>query len=306
MNKMPESLENKFARADITKADFAISKEAAILDTQGNGNMAENLRVFETPEGIKVYAGTDRGIGNKENQDRVVVNPQVSQFAVLDGMKDSRPAQILAEKIYAFPGDLRKSIREAALELQQRRINQGTCMLVAELKPGKKLSVSQFGDSGALVFDIQGKIKLSATHEVKTHTDVLEVDDLKEFGIERTSQKLLTITPKSFFSAYDDSDPYKYEDVQLEEGDTVLLFSDALWSNFSMGEISDLVMENKNFEDLFKTISETLMKKMYAEENIMSGYKEGDILNLEQRLQYYYGGECVPQKDNQSLVIFKV
>lgn len=43
-------------------ADFSETRirDATLLADQGNGDLSENLRVFETPEGVVVYAATDR------------------------------------------------------------------------------------------------------------------------------------------------------------------------------------------------------------------------------------------------------
>lgn len=301
---MSEDFGKLFARRDATVGgNFEIKKDNALLDNRGNGNLIKNLKVFETPEGIIVYAATDRGIGQTENHDRVVINASVSQFAVLDGMNSAGASQVLASKILAHPDNLEKSLNEADSELKMRRVPEETCLISAKLTPEKILKITQIGDCGAMVFDTEGKHKFSATHEIKMRVQTLPVD-MKEIGIKRNSQKLVSTSSVSFFSAYYSEKPYHYDDIQLVEGDTILLFSDALWCNFSEAEISTMIKQNSNSQDLFKKISETLMRKMLVKKSLLPARKD-DVFNLKERAQCYFGGDYFPQNDNQSLIIFK-
>jgi len=286
-------------------ADFSETRirDAALLADQGNGDLAENLHIFETPEGIVVYAATDRGIGQNENHDRVVINPNTSQFTVLDGMASAEPSQILAEKILAYPNDLTKAIEEARSVMRARQIYHGTCLISAELTPDKTLNVSQSGDCGLIAFGSDGKVKFSATRQVKMHTLPLKVD-MKDFGIQRTYQRLVDTSPVSFISV-SSGDLHDYDEVKLAEGDTVILFSDALWSNFSTDELSALVAQNRNPQDLFRRISEDLNRKMQSAATPLLS-KDDVFSSVEEKARCYYGGDHVPHSDNQSLVLPRV
>lgn len=299
---MSDNIEKIFLQPKDNKIE--IEKDSIVLADQGDGDLAENLHIFETPAGIKVYAATDRGIGNEQNNDRIVINPQSSQFTVLDGMLGPRDAQILANKILTNQNQLKKALDEAKIEMLIRRYQEGTCLISAKLTPEKILQISQVGDCGALVFGQDGKIKFSATHQVKFRSTFLDVN-MKEFGIERTEQRLLDTSPRDSISATSGS-LYYYDDMRLEEGDTVLLFSDAIWSNFSISEISQLVSQNRNPQNLFNEIAEKMKRKMHAEKNIFSGKKDEVFPSFKERAQCYYGGDYVPQSDNQSLILFKI
>ena len=309
---MPDSFEKLPARPNTesgqgvaeSRAGFEIIKNSELLADQGNGDLAENLKVFATSLGTEVYAATDRGIGKTENHDRVVINTGVSQFSVLDGMGSAKASQILAKSILTYPGDLAKSLEAAKSEMSANGVYEGTCLISARLTPKKTLKISQVGDCGAMVFDADGKIKFSATSGVRMHSTPLEVD-MKEFGIERTSQSLVDTTPAGCISGHS-GELYNYDEIQLTDGDTTLLFSDALWSNFSTKEISRLVKQNRNPLDLFKIISKELRRKMQAGNTISSNSKDDIFSSLEEKAQCFYGGDHVPQADNQSLVLFQV
>jgi len=299
---MPNNIEKIFLHSK--DKSIEVERNSAILADRGNGDMAENFYIFETPAGIKAYAATDRGIGKEENNDRVIINSSSSQFTVLDGMLGSRASQILAEKILANPDNLEKALDEAKSEMRAQRVNDGTCLVSAKLTPEKILQVSQVGDCGALVLDQNGKIKFSATHQVKFRSTALEVN-MKEFGIERTEQRLVDTSPRDSVSSTSGS-LYYYDDIQLADRDIVLLFSDALWSNFSDAEISQLIRQNKDPQNLFNKISDELKRKMSAENNIFSSKKDEVFSSFKERAKCYYGGDYVPQSDNQSLVLFQV
>jgi len=286
------------------RANFEIKKESAILADRGNGNLVENIRIFGVLKGIKIYAATDRGLGNEDNNDRVIINADSARFSVLDGMLSADASQILAKKILVNPDNLEKALDEAKSEMMARHVNDGACLVSAELTPGNILRVSQIGDCGALVLDPSGKIKFSATQQVRFRSTALEVN-MKELGIKQTSQMLIETSPRSFVSG-SSGDLYSYDDFQLTKGDTTLLFSDVIWSNFSMSEISQFIKQNKAPRDLFEKIAEELRRKMQSANNIFSSKGDDVFPSFKERTQCYYGGDYVPNSDNQSLILFQV
>ena len=155
-----------------------------------------------------------------------------------------------------------------------------------------------------MIFDPDGKIKFSALNQVKGRSTILDVN-MKEFGIERTYQRLVGTSPVSFVSS-SSGKLYNYDDIQLANGDVVLLFSDVLWCNFSQNEISELVRQNKDPEGLFRKIAEELKQKMQSANNIFSSKKDTIFSSYKERARCYYGGDYVPQSDNQSLILFQV
>lgn len=283
-------------------SNFEIRKDCALLNHCGSGDLEKNIQIFKTPEEIIVYAATDRGIGKEENHDRVIINTDVSQFTVLDGMGSAAASQILAEKIIVYPNDLKKALEEAKIEMRTCYVKEGTCLISAKLTPEKTLKVYQVGDCGAIVFGSEGTVKFSATNQVKTYSQVLEVD-MKDFGIKKSYQKLVETSPDSFISGFF-GNLHEYPEIQLVDEDIVFLFSDVLWCNFSIEELSKLVAQNKNPQNLFRTISEKLKQKMQSAD-ILSA-KKYDFPSIKEKAQCYYGGDYVPHRDDQSLVLFQV
>ncbi len=279
-------------------------KDAALLADEGNGDLAENLRVFETPEGVVVYAATDRGIGKRENHDRVVISPRVSQFSILDGMNSAEASHVVAEEILAHADAIPAALENARSALRTRRIHDGTTLITAKLTPEKTLRVAQSGDCGAIIFDASGKVTFAARRQVKFRTTTLDVD-LKSFGVKRTSQRLVdTSSVSPIFST--SGVLHDYDDVKLSKGDTVMLFSDAVWSNFSADELSQLVSQNRNPRNLFGKIAEGFRQKMRAADSLLSSVTNESLGAMSERVRHYYDCDYVPHADNQSLIIFQV
>lgn len=285
--------------------NFEVCEESAILDNEGNGNLVENRRIFRTPEGVLIYAGTDRGIGKAENHDRIIINAQMSQFTVVDGMGGDRASQVLAQKIFENPENLETAIELAQSEMKKKNINKGACLISARLTPEKILKISQIGDCGATVFDGTGKIKFNANKQITTRFNHLEVKGMEKIGVERAYQKLVEISSKNFVSS-SSAQMHTYNDFQLTEDDIVLLFSDAVLKNFSPEELSYHIANNNDSKDIFDKLSDELRKKMQAASSRFSSKADSIFSNPKERAKCYYDSDYVPQSDNQSLVVFKV
>lgn len=279
-----------------------IRKDCALLKDQGDGsgNLEKNLQIFETPKGVKIYAATDSGHGKRENHDRVIIDSVGSQFVVLDGMGSAGASQILAETILAHPNDLKGALEKAKLKMATSGIHNGACLISGHLTAENTFKVYQVGDCGAVVFDRVGHVKFSAADkkQVKMRLETLEVDIP---GVDKKSQQLVDTLPGNFISSHS-GELHGYSDIELVAGDTALLFSDAVWCNLSMNELSKLVMQHRNPQDLFRKISELLNQKMRSVDVLsQSGFS-----SYLEKAKSYYGGDYVPSVDNQSLVLFQL
>lgn len=278
-----------------------INFTAKLLEDSWDWDLAKTLNIFRTPSWLLIYAATDAGFNKEENHDRIVVSPNECRFSVLDWEASAWASHVLAQALLEFPNNLDKALTAAQVQLQQKRIHSATCLITAKLTPDNRLNVSQIWDCWALVFDRDGKIKFSAKDQVKLHSDTLSVD-MEFLGIDRTSQKLIdtsSVTTFSWISYY----PSHYDGIQLSEWDTVILFLDFLWSNFSMKELSEIVRETKEPLALFKKIADLSKRKMQSADWSMDKY---DFVSYRDKFKLFYSWDFVPHVDNQSLVVFKI
>lgn len=278
-----------------------ITTTAKLLEDLWNWDLAKTLNIFRTPNWLLIYAATDAGFQKKENHDRVVINPNEYRFSILDWEGSARASHILANALLNFPDDLDNALKKAQTLLQKSGIHNATCLITAKLTPNNRLNVSQFWDCWALIFDREGTIKFSAKNQVKFRYDTLNVD-MEFLWVTRTSQKLVDTSSVTTFSWISRS-AYHYDEIQLSEWDTVILFSDFLWSNFSIKELSRMVKETKEPLDLFKKIAELSKLKMQSADLTINKY---DFISYENKCKLYYSWDYVPHVDNQSLLIFKI
>ncbi len=288
---------------EFKKHEKEVISHNMILDSVGNGNMADNYQIFRSLSGQMIYASTDAGIGENRNDDRVIIKLSLEEFTILDGMDSSIPSKILAEVILNGQDEIEQSVRNGVESLKSENVHKGVC-LISVKKHDQTLKFKQAGDCGAMVFTSDGKIKFVAddSSQINQNITILPVD-LTDVGIERDKQSLVDTLPNNFISA-GGGNLYKHDDVRCEKGDIVILFSDFLWSNFSKRELSFIVKEYKTPEDIFKKISHVTYLKMKSEIGSALSYKGFDSLG--EKMKVYYGGDHVPQIDNQSLLLFQM
>lgn len=261
-----------------------VRTDSALLDTMGTGNLMDSMETFEV-EGVTVHAATDSG-GKSENHDRVVIQPDLKRFTVLDGSGGAGASQAYGEQILLHD-DLNEAVTEGRQAIKHHDLST---LISATLIDGNSVEVVQCGDAGALVFTRNGECKFKATEDVRW--DSWRVDITPAEYTERTVQTSMgTRSTKSLSST--SANLTKYEPVQLGSGDYVILFSDVIWSNFSIPELERIFKDSNSAEEAFMAIANQLAKKF------------NDGWDLES-MKAKYDCDFIPDQDNQSLICFQV
>jgi len=218
--------------------------------------MLTSTRVQSTSQVIRSAGVTRRGRGRETNQDVLIVESQLSLFAVLDGMGGvvggDVAARLAADAIVSFMKenavaktlqtrdllDLAIGEAAAAVYLQSKRSEHlngmGTTVVACVVECGR-LIVGNVGDSRAYLWRRGELLALTRDHSV--------VQELLDVGWLSVSEAAVSHT-KNFLTRSLGLDPVVAVDLvehALEPGDRVLLCSDGLHDVVSGNELADVL-----------------------------------------------------------------
>lgn len=280
------------------------TRESAILSDEWTGNLLLNLRVFELSNWTRVYAATDRWVWEDKNHDRIVIKSDISAIYVLDGMASTQPSQFCAEVIMGSSRDFSRIFNGTQTCLNSQNIASWLSMVWAYISEDRNLHVHQVGDCGVLVFGNDGNVKFCADNQVDFYVKTFPITrefqefllEYKQLKIVKQFQRHVDTLPKDplqwSFGSY-----HTYDPVKLQSWDTVMLFSDIVWCNFSLPELETLVRENPDTMKLYSTIAMILYRKMQLDRDQLDGIADYNL---------YYNSDLFPSTWNQSLVLFRV
>lgn len=286
-----------------------------ILDGHEGKDLFEGAVEYEFASGDRAIAATDKGVDYKDgNEDRIVVKPEESFFAVLDGVgghtHGQRAADILAEKLHGGSANVPSAVKEAEeqMALEQQRDNWGklgggACFISGRLivSEGKKFlsEVYQKGDCAILVYDIEGNI----VFESKDHTSIQEgVDE----GYIKPDQALYSpirsVVTRAVMS-HPHGELAGYEPIELKPGYRIVALSDGISDNLTPQEIWQLI-KGLNAREAMKVLSDVTTTRMINENEILSG--EHVMTKRMATGKFSDGFRSAPKPDNRALLILDI
>jgi len=289
-----------------------------ILDGKDAENLVQSMKSFEMKSGESVVAGTDKGIGYKpHNEDRIVVSTEENLVAVIDGMggmgHGELAAELLAKSISENPENIDDAVLNSIDRMKEKNVGEGGAVFIsAKLRTeagGKFLDISQLGDCKLIIIKKDGKISFESKDQSLTQTlvdaKIITADEALYHGGRATVDTAVSPDIKE-----EQRKIKKYDSVQVEEGDLVILMSDGLSDNFTPEEIAKAKTEYKLGADgLFLWLSNAADRRMREIDEIRGKTTEERTAILEKRKTdgvYSDGYKSEPKKDNRGLAIVEI
>lgn len=291
-----------------------------VLDGKEAKDLLESMRVFELESGDVVYAGTDKGInyGSHDNEDRVAISPANNLIVDIDGMggmgHGELAAEILAEEFLTSPADTNLAVEKAREKMAAQNVGQGgavfiSARIITKEQPDKSvhkfLEVSQLGDAKLIIIKKDGTVDFESKDQsyVQTLVDLEQITEDEALYHDKRHVAGEAVTPEG-----KKVEP-KSDQIKVEDGDLVLLYSDGISDNFTPGEIAKKKKKlNLSAEGLFAWLSEETGKRMRDYKKIIaSASKEPDDAYYRKKDGVYYDGyKSKPKPDNRSLAIIEI
>ncbi|MEN9560981.1 MAG: hypothetical protein RIQ56_254 [Candidatus Parcubacteria bacterium] len=217
-----------------------------ILDGENCPSLAKSMRVYVTPTGITIAAGTHIGPKRSTNADRVIVHTGADFAAAIDGIGSSmnggvRAAQLLAEAEQENPIIQRKTVNEASLAMAGKNMpsGEGACHASARIaidhKGRRWLIPNHTGDSRILV--ARNKSEIFSTRD-ETVTKALIEQGILDPKLEKT-HKLRNMITSHISSGYTKVTTDK--PIELQSGDTVCIGTDCIFNCLTNKEIASII-----------------------------------------------------------------
>lgn len=266
-------------------------------------SLVQSMQVYETPGGIKIVAGSDRGIGYKfHNEDRVAVSPGCEFVVVVDGMggegQGDKAANISIEELIRTPDDQEVGAREASKRINKECPGSGAAFISARIlrEEGKiYLEESYLGDCQLLLVR-DGEVKFVSGQ------DSYVLDLVKLGGI--TADQALYSECRNVVTGgiLQKHEKVKKERIEVQSGDRVLLMSDGISDNLTSDEIAESI-SGLSPGQAMKKISDITDQRMIKSSQIK---KEMSPEQRAQETQYPDGYKSMPRKDNRAFVIMDI
>ena len=310
-DKAPESLE-----------DTQTVVLGKILDGVGAESLYEAIHQSEFASGDKVWAGTYRGIGYKNNEDRAIISRGASFAGVVDGVGGIKDGELAARILAGSLASIPENVPYAFSLAQKTMFDKNTkgkavfasAQVVDRRKEGLRKSLKMFrvGDAKIFVFKKDGR----KVFESEDQSPVQEMVDSGDITLDESYYNLRRNEVSKVVSAIITSDPETHVDYpeelperEVEPGDMVLLMSDGISDNFTAEEIEEKIKEGLSGSELFFWLSEATDKRMkYAREIARMTPREQEALIVYRKKNGVFpdGYKTMPKEDNQTLVIMEI
>lgn len=303
-----ESMQILLSEVD-TKYKPLKNQKAETIGTDNQTTLSESVRHLISPSGNIIAAASDKGILYKDhNEDRVVVNPEIEFYAVVDGMGGYKngdvAAQIIADQLLALPDNIHSAIEKASnaidLAINQGTIidnNSGAVFISAKINrsAGKiDLEYSYVGDCALIVLNNNGGVK----HIGKKDSFV---SSMVEMEIITPDEALYHPNRSVVIKQVDrDSKDFHTEKLQISVGDRVILMSDGIDDNFTPQELA-IIVTGRTAMDAILEIDRITSLRMQNGERI--------VRNTQNRTDsgvFSDGYKSEPKCDNRSIIIIDI
>lgn len=302
---MPNKYESAFGPVVEDHPESEIQqKNYEIIGGNEAESLADSMREYQSPFGVRIYAATDKGRNYKNrNEDRVLVIPEKEYVAVIDGIggysRGDRAAELLAEGLASNDG-IARGAELGKQKMQDEMLgNAGACFIAAVLEREDNkiyLAVGQSGDCKCIAFDAEGNILFESK-------DQSLVNELLEKGEITPDEALYHPKRNVVQGGVTPFDAVMYktygEEVILNKGDVVLLMSDGISDNLTPEELGEIIKDKQGSEIISEVSHITDERMANADKIIADSDREKDG-------KYLDGYKSAPKADNRSFVVMEI
>ena len=283
-------------------------KPSEILDGAGLNSLDEGIKEYITASGDKVWAATDKGLKDK-NEDRVVVDPAYNLAVVIDGMggmgKGEEAAQLSAESFLQHPDDPVTAAISASniIKNNEKMGSAGACYASTRIiidENGKKyLETSNAGDVKVLILR-KGKLIFESHDDSYVQALIDSGKITKDEALYHPERNTVT---KGISATHENFEFSALPLIPLEKGDLVMGLSDGIIDNITPQEIEEDIIGLKPAE-IIHFFSNTTNDRMKNYPYIIN---DTEIQGGRAKLgQFSDGFLSAPKIDNRGVAIIEI
>ncbi|MEJ2059734.1 MAG: hypothetical protein P8Y78_09200 [Acidihalobacter sp.] len=251
----PEPAKVKAAPA----APVSIGKPVVLLG-EGAGMLADKIHQTRTGLGFSLTAASYIGVGRKQNEDGVVLVPEIDEALVIDAMggygNGVRARDLFIQTFVKQRGDLPVTVEQTQKLYDEVDLGAGgVCLFGVRIEQdGNDLvaRLAQMGDVHLLIFDAKRRLRHESIDEAIGHQVMNAV-----VAIGRTE--------KQRESGWNQFGRLTRRDYSVERGWRILAYSDGIANHYNASAMSTL--QHLDAAEQIRTLSADLDKRMREKGN---------------------------------------